>query len=136
MELSGYLRAVRRRWWLVALTTLLGLGAATVMTMVTKPQYATSMTFYVTTPNRGISDAYEGSMLSQQRVKSYADLLTGDRLAKMINDRYPFGLSVEQIQSRISAQSVPNTALLRATTVDSDPVRSARLGDALAMQFV
>src|SRR5262245_45484337 len=104
MELSGYLRAVRKRWWLVVLTALLGTGAATVVIARTTPKYATSVTFFVSTPNRVITDAYQGSMLSQQRVKSYADLITGDRLAKMINDRYRLGLSVSEIQSRISAQ--------------------------------
>ena len=47
------------------------------------PRYASSVTFYVSARLglRNPSTAYEGALLSQQAVHSYADLVTGPRLA-------------------------------------------------------
>ena len=51
---------------------------------MTPPQYATSLTFFISTPQSRVTDAYQGGLFSQQRVKSYANLLTGDRLAAAV----------------------------------------------------
>jgi len=82
MNILDYLRILRRRWWLVFGATVLAAGLAVAITMHTPPEYATSVTFFVTMPATGVSDAYQGDLFSQQRVKSYADLLTSDRLAQ------------------------------------------------------
>src|SRR4029450_3566565 len=80
MELRDYLRAVRKRWWLVAGSIVVALGAAALGTTLTPPKYSASVTFFVGTQTKGVSDAYQGSLFSQQRIKSYADLLSRDRL--------------------------------------------------------
>ena len=82
MDLRDYLRVLRRRWWMVLCAVTVAVSLAILFTAQTPPQYATSVTFFVTTPADGISDAYQGGLFSQQRVKSYADLLTSDRLAR------------------------------------------------------
>ncbi|WP_344087316.1 polysaccharide biosynthesis tyrosine autokinase [Luedemannella helvata] len=112
------------------------IGAALV-TIQTAPRYATTVTFFANTPTRGgVGEAFQGNLLSQQRVKSYADLLAGDRLAKMIDRRYELGLSVPEIQARIQARPVPNTVLLRVTVTDGLPARSAQLASAVVTEFV
>jgi capsular exopolysaccharide synthesis family protein len=136
MELLAYLRLVRKRWWLVALGLALGLATATSITMVTPREYASEVTFFVNTPNRGVGEAYQGSMFSQQRVKSYADMLTGDRLARMITNRYQLGLDEAGVQRRLMARSEPDTVLLHVTATDRDLGRSLRLANAVATEFV
>ncbi|WP_425560511.1 polysaccharide biosynthesis tyrosine autokinase [Luedemannella flava] len=134
--MSEYIRAIRRRWWFLLVACLAAALAAAVVTIQTPPRYATTVTFFANTPNRGVNEAFQGNLLSQQRVKSYADLLTGDRLAKMIDRRYKLGLSVPEIQRRIQARPVPNTVLLRVTVTDGQPARSAQLAAALVTEFV
>ena len=82
MDVLGYLRLVRRHWWIVLVTVMLGLGTAALVTVRTAPRYEASVTFFVTTPSQGVTDAYQGSLFLQQRVKSYGDLLTSDRRAQ------------------------------------------------------
>src|SRR5258705_1757611 len=84
VDLRDCLRAVRRRWWLVAATVAATLGVATALVTLSVPQYATTMTFFVNTPGSGVADSYQGGLFSQQRVKSYAEVLVGDRLAKAV----------------------------------------------------
>ncbi|MEU4423049.1 polysaccharide biosynthesis tyrosine autokinase [Actinoplanes sp. NPDC024001] len=135
MDLRNYIRVARKHWWMV-LTGLLGaLGVAGIITVQTVPQYATSVTFFITTPNTGVTDAYQGGLFSQQRVKSYQTLLTSDRLAQLVAASTELGLSADQIRKRISAQAVPETVLLEATVTDSEPARSKLIATTLAARF-
>jgi capsular exopolysaccharide synthesis family protein len=136
MDLRDYLRAVRRHWWLVVGAVVVALGAATLVTVVTPPRYEASVTFFVSAQTKGgVTDAYQGDLFSQQRVASYVDLLASDRLAQMMVDRHPVGLTPDQVRARISARAVPNTVLLRATVTDGNRDRALILAQDLAAQF-
>ncbi|GAA2712110.1 polysaccharide biosynthesis tyrosine autokinase [Micromonospora olivasterospora] len=136
MDVRDYLRAVRRGWWLVLLAVLVSLGVAGLVTVRTQPKYVASVTFFVTTPNQGVSEAYQGSIFMQQRVKSYADLLQSDRLAQSVVAKSPLGLTAEEVQSRITAATIPDTVMLRGTVTDTDATRALRLTEAIAARFV
>ena len=140
MELRDYLRAIRKRWWFVAGAVVVALAGASVVTALTPPRYQASVTFFVSTQTRGgVSDAYQGDLFSKQRVKSYVDLLTSDRLANMIaaelGGAQPAGQSAAEIQGRIGARAIPDTVLLQATVTDRDRARALRLTEVLATQF-
>ncbi|WP_428965386.1 tyrosine-protein kinase domain-containing protein [Micromonospora fluostatini] len=136
MEVRDYLRAVRRHWWIVLVTVMVALGVTTLVTVRAQPRYAASVTFFVTTPNQGVSEAYQGSIFMQQRVKSYVDLLQSDRLAQSVVARQPLGLTAEAVRGRIEAKTVPDTVLLHATVTDTDATRALRLTEAVATGFV
>lgn len=136
MGLLECAQAVRRRWWLLAAAIIAALAAAGAINVTTTPQYMTSVTFFVTTPTRGVGDAYQGDLFSQQRVKSYADLLTGDRLARDVADDPRVDLTSAAVQSRLNAQPVPDTVLLEATVMDRYPARSQRIAETVADRFV
>jgi capsular exopolysaccharide synthesis family protein len=135
VDLRDYIRVVRKSWWMVALALVVACGVATLITVRTPPQYATSTTFFITTPNNGVADAYQGGLFSQQRVKSYANLLTGDRLAKAIAARPGVDLTPEEVRERVTAQAVPETVLLEATVTDGTTDRSVLVAAELAVQF-
>lgn len=135
MDLRDYLRVARKRWWMVLTAIALALGLAALITVRTTPQYATSVTFFITTPNTGVTDAYQGGLFSQQRVKSYANLLTSDRLAKAVAAQPALGLNAEQVRQRIGAQAMPDTVLLQATVTDVSKNRSLAVAQELATQF-
>jgi capsular exopolysaccharide synthesis family protein len=135
VDLRDYIRVARKRWWVVAAAVALALGLSTVITMQTPPRYATSVTFFITTPNTGVTDAYQGGLFSQQRVKSYASLLTGDRLARAVAARPGLGLTPAQLRQRITAEAVTDTVLLEATVTDGSKDRSLLVAGELAVQF-
>jgi capsular exopolysaccharide synthesis family protein len=135
MDLRSYLRAVRRRWWIVLAVVVVAMGVGGALTIRTRPQYASTVTFFVNTPNQGVADAYQGSLFTQQRVKSYVDLLTSDRLAQSLAADPRIGLSTDGVRRRISGTSEPNTVLLQATVTDTSQARALRLTEALAATF-
>jgi capsular exopolysaccharide synthesis family protein len=135
MEFRDYLRIARKRWWMLLTAVGLSLGISTLVTVQTTPIYATSVTFFITTPNTGVSDAYQGGLFSQQRVRSYQDLLTSDRLAFLVALDRSLGLTAAEVRERISAEALPETVLLRATVTDASKARSKRVANALAYRF-
>jgi tyrosine-protein kinase len=135
VEIHDYIRLARKRWWWTVIGLLSALGIAAVVTVQMVPEYGTSVTFFITTPNTGGSDVYQGGLFSQQRVKSYQKLLTGDRLAHLIAAQPGLDLDPAQIRERISAQAVPETVLLDVTVTDSVRDRSLVVATRLAAQF-
>jgi capsular exopolysaccharide synthesis family protein len=136
MDLRTYLHAVRRRWWVVLTTVVVALGIGGFATVRAEPQYATTVTFFVTTPSQGVIDAYQGGLFLQQRVKSYVDLLTSDRLAQSIVADQQVGLTADEVRARISAVVESDTVLLQATVTDNDQARSLKLTESLAARFI
>ncbi|MFY1631816.1 polysaccharide biosynthesis tyrosine autokinase [Solwaraspora sp. WMMB335] len=137
MELRDYLDAVRKRWLWVVAAVVVAVGTAALINARATPQYATSVTFFVSTATvQGVTDAYQGGLFSQQRVKSYSGLLTSDRLAETVVDRHSLGLTAGQVRARISARPVPDTVMLQATVTDSSPNRSEAIAGAIAREFV
>jgi capsular exopolysaccharide synthesis family protein len=135
MDFRDYLRIARKRWWMLLTAVGLSLAVATLVTVQTTPLYATSVTFFITTPNTGVSDAYQGGLFSQQRVRSYQDLLTSDRLAFLVAQDRTLKLTPAEVRERISAEALPETVLLRATVTDTSKARSQRVATALAVRF-
>jgi tyrosine-protein kinase len=135
VDLRDYIRVAGKRWWMVVTAVLAALGVATLITLQTVPQYATSVTFFITTPSSGVTDAYQGDLFSQQRVKSYQSVLTSDRLAELVAVRSGLRLDAVKLRERISAQAIPDTVLLKATVRDSSRDRSRLVAATLATVF-
>ncbi|MEH0974821.1 polysaccharide biosynthesis tyrosine autokinase [Micromonospora sp. CPCC 205546] len=136
MDLYRQLRLVRRHWWIVLLTVMVALGVTALVTVRAQPRYVASVTFFVTTPSQGVTDAYQGGLFLQQRVKSYAELLTSDRLAQSVVAESPVGLTAEEIQRRVSTSTETGTVLLRASVTDTDQNRALKVTELLSAQFV
>src|SRR4051794_25375690 len=79
VQLRDILRATRRRWWLVAGALAVMIALAMIVNATSQPRYATSVTFFVTTPSQATGESYQGGLFSEQRVKSYVSLITSDR---------------------------------------------------------
>lgn len=136
MGIRGSLRSIRKYWWIVVLSTLLGLGVGAIATIRTTPQYSSSVTFFVRTPADQIVGAYQGDQFAQKRVNSYVQLMESRRLAALILDDTQLNLTADEITSRISATGDLNTVLLTATVTDTSASRSLDIARSLSKQFV
>jgi capsular exopolysaccharide synthesis family protein len=139
VELRDYVRMLRKQWLLISLVVGLALAGGAAFTLAATPQYAANVTFFVTTSGAGaggVADAYQGSLFSQQRVKSYVDLLGSERLAKAIVEKEGLTRTPADVASRITAVAVPDTVLLQATVTDSSPAQAQRIASAMSAQFI
>ncbi|MER5422716.1 polysaccharide biosynthesis tyrosine autokinase [Streptosporangium roseum] len=133
MDLLYYVRLARRNWLLILFSLVLAAATASVVTSNTPPKYVATITMLVSGYDRegSLSTAYQAGMLSQQRVQSYARLLTSRRMISQIVE----GGDVQDLEETVTAESIPSTVLIRATVTDTDPARAARLANTLGTEF-
>ena len=137
MDLRDYLTIVRVRWVLITMCTLVMIAMAALFTWSATPQYASSAGLFVSTS--GASDdaqANQGGQFSLQRVKSYAELLTGQRIATRVVDELKLDESPKDLAAQISATSKIDTVILTVTVTDPSPERAKMLVDAVSDEFV
>lgn len=137
MDLRDYLRVFRARWMLIAIFALATLAVAALLTWQSTPQYASSARLFVST--QGSTDdaqANQGGQFSLQRVKSYADLLSGREIARRVIEELDLDESPKALAAQISASSKLDTVILSVTVKDPDPARARMLADAVAKVFV
>ena len=105
--------ALRLRWKSSAGGLVLGGVIAAAVSALLGPSYTTTMQFFVSTAESGsTSDAFQGNQFAQQRVASYAGLLTGDELANRIIDRLDLTLAADDLAAMIDATTVTGTVLI------------------------
>ncbi|MEU8382065.1 polysaccharide biosynthesis tyrosine autokinase [Streptosporangium sp. NPDC048865] len=133
MNLLFCLWLLRKNWILIAGALALSVVTAGALTAVMPPTYAASVSMLVSTSNQegGTSTAYQAALLSEQRMRSYANLLTSRRVIQAITE----GGDVDRLRENVEAEAVPDTVLLRATVNDGDPHRAARLANSLSRAF-
>lgn len=134
MELRDYLRVLRKQWRLIALCVLLAAGAAAVATMQATPQYRSEVTFFVSTPTEDVSTTFAGGVFSQQRVRSYADIVAGPSTAAAVAEKVS-GLRVSEVVDSVTATVVPDTVLLEVAVTNASPRRAEQIAQGLADSF-
>jgi capsular exopolysaccharide synthesis family protein len=136
MELRDYLRIVRRQWILIAVVGGIVVATAALITLRTTPLYASTSTLFVSTSaGEDAATAYQGGLFSQQRVRSYADLIDGESIAGSVRDSLGLERSVDEVQEAISATVVPDTVLLDLTATDPSPQGAQDLATEVGVRF-
>jgi capsular exopolysaccharide synthesis family protein len=136
MELQDYVRIFRDRWLTICATTLVAVVIAVLVTASATPMYRSSSRLFITTPQTGSSDAYQGGLFSQQRVKSYANLVTGEEISRRVVEKLNLDETPRTFTSRISAAVEPDTVVLNISVTDPSPTQARRLTQATAQEFV
>jgi len=139
VDLRNFLHLVRGHWKLIVAVTLLAAGASALLTARMTPAYSSSVTFYVSAQAKTANDptsAYDASLLSQQQVQSYADLLTGPLLAGKVVSRLHLPESPAELSGSISAHPIAQTVLLTATVTSTSPARAQLIARAAGTAFV
>jgi capsular exopolysaccharide synthesis family protein len=137
MDLQDFLKLLRSRWMTIAITTALGVLAAIAYTLMTTPLYQASTRLFVsTTVGRSAAELYQGNRLSQDRVASYTELLTGETLAQRTVDKMDLDISAKQLKAKIEATAKTDTVLIDVSVLDASPVRARDIANALSNEFV
>ena len=131
-----HLRAIlRAAWWVPVLSMLLGGGAALLVSLLMPRQYTADTQLFIAASDTGSTNALAGSQLSQQRVASYTELLTGGELAKRLIAAQDLHEAPQDLVKQISADSSPNTVLIDVHVTDSNPARAQRLAQGIDTVF-
>lgn len=137
MNLQDAIKLIRSRWVTVLVATVIMVLAAIVHTVTTTPLYqAATRLFVSTTVGQSATDIYQGNRLSQERVLSYTELVTGETLAQRTIDKIGLGVSPKALKARVTATAKPDTVLIDVKVLDESPVRARDIANALSDEFV
>ncbi|HWH30508.1 MAG TPA: polysaccharide biosynthesis tyrosine autokinase [Mycobacteriales bacterium] len=138
MDLRDYARLLRVRRTLILTCLLLGLGSAAVATLAATPVYEARTTLFVAAAGdvAGASAAQAGNLFTQQRVKSYAEIVPSPRVTSPVVDSLGLALTPEQLAGKIEASAPLDSVLLNISVRDTSPELAARLTNAVAEQMI
>ena len=134
MELHDYITVARKRWRVITLVTLLVLGLAAAASALTTKVYESRTQFFVSTTGANDSGALlQGSTFTQQRVKSYAQLVTTPRVLDQVAQAT--GTDAADLDERVIATTPPDTVLIDVAVRDPDPEAAHAVAAGIAEVF-
>ncbi|WP_082909257.1 polysaccharide biosynthesis tyrosine autokinase [Mycolicibacterium iranicum] len=137
MNLQDFVKLLRTRWMTVCVTLVASVLAAVAFTLLTTPLYqATTRLFVSTAAGGSLAETYQGNRYSQERVASYAELLTGQTLAQQTIDKLGLDKQASELQARITASAKLDTVLIDVSVLDESPVRARDIANTLSDEFV
>lgn len=137
MTIAQYLRLLREQWITVLLLTLLGTLGAGTYSLLQTPRYEANTQLFVSmsAQSGSIGELSQGGAFTQQRVKSYTDLLTSPRVLEPVISDLALQTTARELAPRVTATSPLDTVLIDVTVTDSSPTRAADIANAIAAQF-
>jgi non-specific protein-tyrosine kinase len=143
VELRSALKLLREQWLLISLITVLAASVSGFLTWREKPEYVSHTTLFVSAVDRSVDPqddpataAYQGSLLSAQKVKSYTELLRGQQVLDRVVAELDLDTTADALAGQVSTTTIPETSLMTATVTDRSPEQAQRIAAALGEQFV
>ncbi len=144
------LLAIMRRKSLVLITwTLLGAAAGGGINLLLPVVYEATAKIVIATPYwndttavipdpsfAGKTPQSYGDEFTQQRMATYARLVTTPLVANRVNERLRLGQSGEDLAKKLSGRMVPDTVILQVRAQDASALRAATIADAAAQQTI
>lgn len=132
VDLSDYVRALRRRWFLMLVCVLASVGTAVVATSTVAPQYSSTARVFISTNQSSTSEALQGAQLSAARITSYAQMISTRELAAAVADDLDTDLGPDALRGRVTAEVVPETFIIAVQAFDSDPGTAQAMAQSFA----
>ena len=114
---------------------LIGAALSTIVTILTVPYYTATAQIFVSTPatSLDIVGLAQGSNFSQQRVKSYAKIISSPLTIEPVITKLGISNSYGDIAERLTASVPLDTVLIDISYSDQDPVKAANVINAIGM---
>ena len=130
MEILDYLRVARRNWFVLVVSTLVGLGVAAAYSLTQPTLYsATSSAYVVAGTSESTGDAFAGSSLAKEKADTYLPLVTSQQVATRIAEDLQLG-SAQGVAARLTGSVVKESVLFQITATDSTAESASQLAEA------
>jgi capsular exopolysaccharide synthesis family protein len=137
MELSDYLRILRRNWILVAGSTLLGILLSGAVSLSVPATYTAKTQLFVAIQSSGsVSELQQGNTFSQARVQSYVKTATTPAVLQPAIANLGLSITPAELAGRITASADLATVLIDISAADASPVQAAAIAQAVADSLI
>ena len=137
MDLRDFYQLVLRNLFVVMISVIVGVGLSAGITYSMTPIYQAKVQLFVSTPSSAldVSALVQGSSFSQQRVKSYAQIVNGPETLKPVILELKLPYTYEKLAKNVTATAPLDTVLISVTVSDPDAYLAARIANAIGEQF-
>jgi polysaccharide biosynthesis transport protein len=136
VELKDYFRVIRKRWQIIVAVTLVVLAGAALATALSPKVYEATTRLFVSTSGSSDSSALlSGSNFTQQRVKSYADVITTPNVLDPVIKELQLNTTAAKLGDQITATVPLDTVLIEVAVQNTNPRVAAEVADAVGRQF-
>lgn len=133
MELSDYIRILRKSWILIIVLALIGVAGGATISLIQTPKYSATSKVFVSTQTGGtVSELAQGNTFTVQRVTTYSDLATTPIVLLSVIAELELNVSEGDLSGAISVTAPLNTSIIEITAADTDPVIAADIANAAA----
>jgi len=110
LELHDYLANLQKRWVSILLITAFAAAGAMAVNLLTTPTYQAKSQVFVSVRTGGSPyDLLQGSNFTQNRVKSYTDMVTSPRVLIPVIEHLGLLTTPDQLATSITADSRPDS---------------------------
>ena len=137
MDILNSWRLFKENKVIFALCLLFSVSIGSFLNYSATPLYISQAQVFVSTP-MAASDAgalLSGSSFSQQRVKSYAEIINSSLILDPVIQALGLQVTAKELSEYVSASAPADTVLLNISAQDSNPQRAADIANAVALQF-
>jgi polysaccharide biosynthesis transport protein len=136
VDFHDYVRTVRRRWPVILLVLLLGIGTGLGLVLLTPPKYEATTRLFVSTQATGTAaEAFQGSSYTAQRIQSYVQVASDPIVLEPVITELGLATTAGQLAGEIQATVVPDTVLIDLDVTDLSPQRAADVANAVAKEL-
>jgi capsular polysaccharide biosynthesis protein len=132
MELRDYLRILRKRGWIILLTTLLTAGAAWGFSHVQTVEYKSSINVFVR-PER----IDNGTLLATKQIlRGFVAFINSRNFAQQVITTLGMDMLPDTLKGKVTIASKDEDYIIQIDVVDTDAAQSERIALEWANQFV
>ena len=137
MDIKDFYRLIMRELPIMIIATLLGLALSAGITQAITPIYQAKIQLFVSTPSSAfdVSALVQGSSFSQQRVKSYAQIVNGPETLNPVIKKLNLKYSYQELSKRVTATAPLDTVLISVVVSDESSILAARIANEIGRQF-
>jgi capsular exopolysaccharide synthesis family protein len=136
VNLYRRLEAIHRRWTILVFALLLSLVGAGALNALSPAEYTAQLQLFVSTQaSDNAQAAYQGAQFSEQRVTSYTELISSERVAQAVVDRLNLNETPTELAGRVSATSEAESVVIDVAVTDTSAVRAADIANEIGRVF-
>ena len=137
MDIKDFYRLLIRNLWLITITTLISLSISIAITFTTPKSYTAQAQLFVSIPPAAIDIGLlaTGGNFTQQRVKTYANVINGPDTLKPVIETLGLDISWFDLAKKVKGSAPLDTSLINLSVSDESPELAAALANAIGKQF-
>lgn len=136
MELSDYIRTLRKNWLVIVIATVVGIAVAGGYSLTRTPQFeATSGIFVATESGSTVQELQQGNNFTQARIATYIQLVKEPFVLNPVIADLDLGTSADALAGRLRASSAADSTIIQITATDPDPSRAALIANTVGARL-